>query len=394
MPRLNWEGSASSHSARPRRREQRLDLRFGALGLMQGSDVFEVLAEADVLVEDRGIGDVGEVAASCDRAGGGATDLDLSGRRLEQAGGEHQEGGLAGAVGPDQGNQLSGAELELQRGRARGTRRSCDRGLERRSGSAALIGRPRSWAPRPEPPSACRAQRPRSPRRQSATGSSAIAPRDGPASVQPGRASSEQGPADCQDGDQRRAGGDRVDGAWRQTQVGERVVGRAEGGAGGENESGRQRRGRRRARARSRCPRAQRRDRRGEHQAGGQRRRRRRQVTAEQLLRVERQQLEPGRVVALLGERLDQVERGDEQQRPGDDEEDDACRPGRDRDGAGGARSRTSTRTIRTGGQRRQSLPIATPDRVDARAAAAATACFAAARRRAGGAAGPPSAGR
>ena len=195
-------------------------------------------------------------------------------------------------------------------------------------------------------------------------GSGAIAPGSGPTSVQPGRVSREQGPADRQDGDQGRAGGDRVDGARWQTQVGERVVGRAEGGAGGEDESGRQRRGQRRARARCALPESAAATADGEHQSGAQRHRRRRQVAAEQRLRFEGQQLESGRVVALLGERLDQVERGDEEQQPGHDKEDDARRPGRDRDGAGGGgQDQDPDDPHRRPTQ--QSLPVATPDRME-----------------------------
>src|SRR5258708_6923960 len=77
-----------------------------------------MLAEAHVLVEDRGVGYVRQVAASGDRAGGRATDLDLPGGRLEQAGGEREECGLAGAVGTNQGDQLAGADLEIQGGQS------------------------------------------------------------------------------------------------------------------------------------------------------------------------------------------------------------------------------------------------------------------------------------
>ena len=49
--------------------EQEADPRLGVLDPVQGGDVAEVLAEAEVFVEDRRVGDVGEGAAGLDRAG-------------------------------------------------------------------------------------------------------------------------------------------------------------------------------------------------------------------------------------------------------------------------------------------------------------------------------------
>ena len=82
---------------------------------------------------------------------------------------------------------------------------------------------------------------------------------------------------------------------------------------------------------------------------------------------------EPGRVVGLLGQRLDQVEGGDEEERAGEDGEDDAVVPGGDARPAA-ARARTRTRPIRAAASAGSSASRGARRRARRRAGAAARA--------------------
>jgi hypothetical protein len=96
--------------------QKRIDPRAGILDPVQSRQVGHVLADAEVFVEDRGVGKIGERPPRLDRAAGSAVDLHQPGRRLQEARGEGQEGRLAGAVGADEGDQLSGGDLDRKGG--------------------------------------------------------------------------------------------------------------------------------------------------------------------------------------------------------------------------------------------------------------------------------------
>jgi hypothetical protein len=129
---------------------ERVEQHRGALlpgvGPVESGDVLQVLVDAEVVVEDGGVGDPRRGGTGLDAPRRLPDDPDGAGGGLEETGDEAEQRRLAGAVRPDEHHQLPGGHLEVEGSEAEARRRSPWQ--PRRSSTTLTAAAPCGWRAR------------------------------------------------------------------------------------------------------------------------------------------------------------------------------------------------------------------------------------------------------